>query len=234
MPAVSRRCIAWTILFILSFLATDSGWCEAPVTLQAVVDRIQSFYRSSGGIVAEFTQVLESRTLPRPQEETGMVYLKAPGRMRWEYSRPKGKLAISDGSKVFLYLPEDREVLVGSVKDLDAGAVATRLLLGEASLSSEFRVEGEPASDREGVWSLRLVPQVNGFPYDSLTLEVEARNGAIRRIGMLDPLGNRMEYRFDAIRTDRNLSEKLFTYSIPRGVEIQTFGGGKDSQRPSP
>ena len=194
----------------------------------------QSFYRDSAGIVANFTQTLESRTLAGPQEEAGTVYLKAPGKMRWEYSRPRGKLAVCDGKKVFLYLPEDRQVLVGAMEDLDAGALVTRLLLGETSLFSQFLVEGEPDPDKGGIWSLRLSPKKADFPYDSLTVEVASENGAIRRIGMLDPLGNRMEYRFDDIRVQKNLPQKLFTYQIPRGVEIQTFGGGREIAPPSP
>ncbi|MCI0567359.1 MAG: hypothetical protein L0Z52_04095, partial [Acidobacteria bacterium] len=66
------------------------------------------------------------------------------------------------------------------------------------------------------------------------TVEVASENGAIRRIGMLDPLGNRMEYRFDDVRVQKNLPQKLFTYQIPRGVEIQTFGGGREIAPPSP
>ena len=223
-----RTCILMLLIFPL---ASGSGWGEESPGLAALVRRVQSFYRDSAGIVANFTQTLESRTLAVPQEEAGTVYLKAPGKMRWEYSRPRGKLAVCDGRKVFLYLPEDRQVLVGAMEDLDAGALVTRLLLGETSLDSQFKVEGEPEGE---VWSLRLSPKKPDFPYDSLTLEVAAENGAIRRIGMLDPLGNRMEYRFDDIRVQKSLPPKLFTYQIPRGVEIQTFGGGRETAPRSP
>jgi outer membrane lipoprotein-sorting protein len=95
-------------------------------------------------------------------------------------------------------------------------------------------VEGEPEPDRGDIWNLRLSPRSQNFPYDSLTVEVSSGNGAIRRIGMLDPLGNRMEYRFDDILVRKDLPQKLFTYQIPRGVEIQTFGGGRESALPSP
>ena len=221
-------------MLLLIPLASRSAWGEESPGLDALVRRVQSFYRNSAGIVANFTQTLESRTLAGPQEEAGTVYLKAPGKMRWEYSRPRGKLAVCDGKKVFLYLPEDRQVLVGAMEDLDAGALVTRLLLGSMPLDSQFRVEGEPEPDKGEIWSLRLSPKKPDFPYDSLTVEVVSQNGAIRRIGMLDPLGNHMEYRFDDIRVQKSLPEKLFTYQIPRGVEIQTFGGGRETASPSP
>src|SRR5262245_19666145 len=102
------------ILSILAALAISAAHGESRPDLTAVVSRVHSFYRGSPGIVARFTQILASRTLASPQQESGTLYLKAPGKMRWEYSHPRGKLAVCDGSKVFLYLPEDREVLVGS------------------------------------------------------------------------------------------------------------------------
>jgi len=234
MPGVNGRRSACALTLLAACLAPSSGWSEDSPGLSVLVRRVQAFYRDSAGIVANFTQTLESRTLASPQEESGAVYLKAPGKMRWEYARPRGKLAVCDGKKVFLYLPEDRQVLVGSMQDLDAGALVTRLLLGETPLTSQFEVQGEPDPERGEIWNLRLTPKNRGFPYDSLTVEVLAENGAIRRIGMLDPLGNRLEYRFDDIRIQKNLSPKLFTYQIPRGVEIQTFGGGRETSPPSP
>ena len=197
-----------------------------------LASRIESYYRKSPGITADFSQVLESRTLSRPQEEYGTVSLKPPGRMLWEYRRPRGKIAVTDGTRAYLYLPEDRQVLVGNVSDLDSGAVATRLLLGGAPLSRDFRVEGEPSPDRAGLWLVKLTPRAGDFPYDAVNLEVDEATGAIRSIRLLDPLGNRMEYRFDRIRVVRNLSDRIFAFTVPRGVDVQVMGG--EPHRPPP
>lgn len=175
-------------------------------------------------MVARFSQTVESRSLPAPQREEGTLYLKPPGKMRWEYSHPRGKLAITDGVKATLYLPEDRAVLMGPVKDLEGSALTTRLLGGSASLDEEFRAEAQRAPGGAPRWILTLSPRQADFPYDAVTVEA-SEEGLIQSIRLVDPLGNRIEYRFDRIRTDKNLSEKLFQFEIPRGVEIQTFGG---------
>lgn len=221
-------------LLLCATLSSSGSGVASPSDLHTLLERMRTFYRDSPGLVADFKQVLESRALPRPQEERGVVSLKFPGRMRWEYDTPPGKLAITDGKKAYLYLPEDKAVLVGSMQDLDAGAVTTKLLLGEVSLEADFAVEGMPSAGNADIWTLKLTPRGKDFPYDSITLDVEASRGAIRRIRMLDPLGNRMEYRFERIRVDKNLSEKLFTYRIPRGVEIQTLGDHPPSAPASP
>jgi outer membrane lipoprotein carrier protein len=199
--------------------------------LDRVVARLESFYRTSPGITAEFVQILESRTLSRPREESGTLSLKPPGRMRWEYKNPRGKMAITDGTHAYLYLPEDRQVIVGKIGEMDSGAITSRLLMGTGPLSGDFRVEGEASPQRPGLWLLRLAPRTTGLPYDAVTLEVEEATGGIRSIRLLDPLGNRIEYRFDHLQVVRDLPDRIFTYRIPRGVDVQVLGGA--ANRPS-
>src|SRR5258705_8306547 len=151
------------------------------VPLSELLTRMESCYRASPGITADFEQTLESRTLNRPIQETGSVSLKPPGRMRWEYAKPRGKIAITDGNRAYLYLPEDEQVFVGRIQDLDRGAVASGLLLGTTPLRRDFKVEGERLGEGGERWLLKLTSRVPDFPYDGVTLEVEQSSGAIRR-----------------------------------------------------
>ncbi len=217
----SKRTALVVAALILSPTARRAAGAEPP--LSDLLSRLESYYRTSPGITADFEQTLESRTLSRPIHEAGTVSLKPPGRMRWEYEKPRGKLAITDGARAYLYLPEDEQVFVGRIQDLDRGAVASGLLLGAASLRRDFRVEGERMADGEERWLLKLTPNSPDFPYDSITLEVEQESGAIRRMLLLDPLGNRVEYRFDHLRVVRHLPDRLFVYRIPKGVDVQVL-----------
>jgi outer membrane lipoprotein carrier protein len=211
----------------LGCLAALLAWRSvSAVPLGEVVRRMERFYRASPGIAANFVQVLETRTLPRPQEESGTVYLRPPGRMRWEYTQPPGKLAVTDGERAFLYLPEDRQVVTGRIRDLEDGAVAARLLLAETPLERSFRVQGDPLPGGTGVWALRLTPIDAEFPFEAITVEVEETTGIIRRILLLDPLGSRIEYRFSEVRLERELPDRLFTFRVPRGVDIQDLSSG--------
>ena len=211
------------LLLVLPPVAAQAPASPDPPPVE-ILRTIQRAYRDSPGLVARFSQVVTSRTLPAPQREEGTLYLKPPGKMRWEYSRPRGKLAITDGVKVTLYLPEDRAVLMGPVKDLEGSALTARLLGGSASLEDEFRAEAQRSSGDGRLWILSLSPRAADFPYDAVTVEA-LQDGWIQSIRLLDPLGNRIEYQFDRIRSEKNLPEKLFRFDIPRGVEIQTFGG---------
>jgi len=214
-------------------LAAPAALPASPPDVDALLRSVQSFYRGTRGIEARFSQIMSSRTLGAPQEESGLLYLKPPGKMRWEYTRPKGKLAVADGTRLYLYLPEDRQVMVGTIKDLDTGAMVTRLLWGESVIGEDFRVDGPPSAEADGSFALHLKPKQPDFPYESLVVHI-ATDGSVPRIEMVDPLGNRMEYRFAEIRTGRSLPDKLFTYQIPRGVEIQMLTPQRSTSAPSP
>src|SRR6476661_8819638 len=84
---------------LLSLPTRLSAAEESP--LSDLLARMESYYRASPGITADFEQTLDSRTLNRPLQETGSISLKPPGRMRWEYVKPRGKIAITDGARAY-------------------------------------------------------------------------------------------------------------------------------------
>ena len=44
---------------------------------------------------------------------SGKVYIKYPGMMRWEYEKPDRQIIITDADKLWIYRPEDNQVMTG-------------------------------------------------------------------------------------------------------------------------
>jgi len=170
------------------------------------------------GLVASFTQTVESAGLPRPQIEKGTLSLLRPGRMRWEYDQPPGKLAIADGHKSYVYLPEERQVLVAPL-DLQGTRSGVGLLLGQVDLIGSFEISWGPAT-ATGPRPLLLKPRAPRPEYDQL-LVVPAEDHLVRALTIVDPLGSRITYRFDRIRRVETLDDGLFRFQAPPGVEVQ-------------
>jgi chaperone LolA len=175
------------------------------------------------GVVARFTQVAESPALPAPQIEAGTLYLMRPGRMRWEYRTPPGKLAIADGTRTWLYLPEDRQVLSapmpGAGRDSGIG-----LLLGAGpDILAAFTPRWGPSRAPGGPPTLTLRPRSADTPFDEVRIDIDA-GGFPSAIIVIDPLGGRVTYRFEAIRFEPRLDEALFRFTPPPGVEVQEAG----------
>ncbi len=68
---------------------------------------------------ADFVHTYQGGVLRKQLTEHGHVLIKKPGKMRWEYMPPEKKLFVSDGIKVYSYVPEDKQVIVGTVPEGD-------------------------------------------------------------------------------------------------------------------
>jgi outer membrane lipoprotein carrier protein len=167
-------------------------------------------------LVARFTQSYRSGVLGHEITERGVLSIKKPGRMRWEYKDPEQKLFVSDGRRFYFYVPADRQVIV-SEQD-EQRSLAARLLFGKAGLAEEFTASLEQPLE-EGVLRLRLVPRREQQEIQEAIVDVEP-SGRIRSILLSDLQGNRTRFRFETVRENKGLPDDLFRFEVPPGVEV--------------
>jgi len=197
------------------------GGPVVPADAVSEARRVEEALNGVKGLVASFTQTVESAGLPRPQVEKGTVYLMRPGRMRWEYEVPRGKLAIADGRRTYLYLPEERQVLVAP---LDPGAARTgiSILLNRVDLVGSFAITWGPGPER-GPRPLLLTPRAPRPEYQSLLLTT-GPDGLVRSLTIVEPLGSRVTYRLERLRQVDALADDLFEFKPPAGIDVQEVG----------
>ena len=87
---------------------------QGDLSVDRITDGVDRHYNDLNSLRAQFTETYRGAGVTR--SESGTLWLRRPGKMRWEYSIPRGKVAVTDGTRAFLYLPEDREVLVGRIR----------------------------------------------------------------------------------------------------------------------
>jgi outer membrane lipoprotein carrier protein len=167
-------------------------------------------------LVARFSQSYRSGMLGRETTERGVVKMKQPGRMRWEYEEPETKLFISDGKTFYFYVPADRQVIV-SEQDQQR-SLAARLLSGKGGLAEEFSASLEEP-DEQGVLRLRLVPRREQPDLENAVVDLEP-SGRIRSIQLEDLQGNKTRFRFFDLRENTGLPDSAFRFEIPKGVEV--------------
>jgi outer membrane lipoprotein carrier protein len=203
-------------LLLVSLLAVGSAPPAEPGLVESLVNRVEERHARMKDIVARFVQSYRSGLLGRELVERGVVSIKRPGRMRWEYKDPEEKLFVSDGKSFYFYVPEDRQVIV---QEQDAQrSLAARLLFGTGGLLDEFEATlEEPWQD--GLLTVRLVPREENAELERAYIDVEP-SGLIRSILLEDIQGNRTRFRFEDLRENTNLPDRLFRFEIPSGVEV--------------
>jgi outer membrane lipoprotein carrier protein len=159
--------------------------------------------------------------------ESGTVYFRRPGEMRWEYDSPEKKLFLVDGKNTWFYVPYDHTVTKSLVKESSDWRTPLSLLTGKADLArlcSQIEVVSQP-NVPSGHAVLRCLPkEPKGTPdqngYTEVFLEVDSTTGELARIDIHQPGGIDLEYRFGNWETDIPLAADQFHFQIPPGVAI--------------
>jgi outer membrane lipoprotein carrier protein len=200
---------------VLAALLAAVPAAESPAAA-AVVRRLEERHARAGDLTARFVQSYRSGVLGHEVTERGVVSIKRPGRMRWEYKEPETKTFVSDGETFYFYVPADRQVIVRHQDE--EKSVASLLLSGRGDILGQFAAELDTPPG-EGLLRLRLTPRKAEPEIEQVIVDMEP-GGQVRQIVVEDAQGNRSRFRFDDVRENVNLPDKLFHFEIPPGVEV--------------
>jgi outer membrane lipoprotein carrier protein len=185
---------------------------EIARSVEGRYDRIRDFS-------ADFTHSYEGGILKKTATERGTLQVKKPGRMRWEYTSPEHKLFVSDGQKIYSYVPADKQVVVTSMPADDQATTAVLFLVGKGSLSRDFTASVAEGGTPE-TWNIKLEPRQRQRDYDWLVLGVDRQSMQIRTLIAAEREGGRSTFQFSNYRENTGLADKIFSFKIPRGVDV--------------
>ena len=207
-----------SLLLALTLMA-DASPAELAQALQKKYDTIHDFS-------ADFTHIYEGGTFKKQLTERGHLLIKKPGKMRWEYHAPDQKLFVSDGAKMYSYIPQDKQVIVSTVPAEDEAATPTLFLAGKGNLTRDFTatIVDVPKGLPAGSEALKLVPKTRQRDYDWLVLVVDPHSLDLRGLVTVDAQGGISTFVFANLQTNTNPADKEFAFRIPRGVDVVTAG----------
>lgn len=197
-------------LIALPAFAADAG-------LDRLLDRVEEHYNQAKTLQVSF---IEQYTPPGSirRTESGVLMLRKPGRMRGEYSLPKGKLFISDGKVFWLYTPADNRVAKMPLKASEDMRAPLAFLLGKLNFSKEFRnLRQQPEGASTRVFA---EPKGEELPYSSVEFLVSSEN----RISELKVTGfdrSILDFVFTDEKVDPPLDSKLFQFQVPAGAVVE-------------
>ena len=209
--------IALTLLLAssVSLLAQDKR--EELTRLASKVDR---HYNNLKSMRSQFTETYNGQGTSRT--EVGTLWLKQPGKMRWEYSEPRKKLFVSDGKTAWFYVPGEQQARKAPVSKIDDIRSPLRFLLGKTKLSKEFTDLGFAANITPftpGDVVMRGSPRGMEDRISQVVLEVSP-DGRIDRIMLEEIDGAITDFRFTNEVENLQVADNLFKFQPPAGVEI--------------
>lgn len=190
---------------------------------QEIASALQKKYDAIRDFTADFVQESEGGLLRKKQTESGLVQVKKPGKMRWDYKVPESKVFVSDGRRIYLHVPADNQVIVSAVPQQDQATTAVLFLVGKGNLTRDFTVSYAEGG-RADTYVLKLDPKLPERDYDWLQIEVDRKTLQIRSLSAADVQGGRSTFRFANFKENAGLSDKTFEFKIPRGADVTTNG----------
>ena len=190
---------------------------EIKRNVSCIVERLQTKYRSIKSMTATFTQTYTYAVYQRTQTSTGKVFLKSPGRMRWDYKTPSSKVFVADGKNLWVYEPEKNQAYQRSLKDSEI-PIAIRFLMGEGNLLKEFEPTFKSATPT--TVTVELTPKVPTTKYKRLTMVISRADHMVQETTIIDPVNNTNRVQFKRIKLNGNLPDAGFKFEPPKGVNV--------------
>jgi outer membrane lipoprotein carrier protein len=206
--------------FVVLFVAVAIATATPPPDVHAIANAVDERYNHLRSLQAEFTEIYRGAGTERT--ESGILWLKKPGKMRWEYRSPREKLFLSDGKDAWFYVPGERQVRRTAVKKLEDLRSPLAFLLGKTKLEKELQglsLAPDVAPLTAGDVVLRGVPKSLADRVSQVLLEITAERW-ISRILIEEVDGSVTEYRFTNQREDVAVPDQRFQFAVPDGVEV--------------
>ncbi len=213
-PQRSRGQILASILVLLASISPCLH-AQAP-NVHQMAQRVDRHYNQLHSLKAGFTESYDG--LGRQRTERGTLLLLKPGRMKWDYTSPPGKLFVLDGKYAWFYTRGDPQVQRIAAKQLDDLRSPLRFLLGHTQLEKELTgLKLAPAPN--GLFTLTGVPKGQERRVSRLTLTVTAA-GSITAIEIEETDGALTRFTFTGEETNAPIAAETFRFTPPPGVPV--------------
>ena len=223
----------WWFAAPLTVVLVLPAWgADGPVDARAlqevreVVKQLQARYEKTKDLQADFSQKTKIEGFERPVTSVGKVYIKKPGRLRWDYVDPATEQIYVNQDDVKVYVPEHKQVLVGKLTQMAASKAPLELLQGAARLDQSFEIEPTKGKDRGagGTPLITLIPkakeQESTQNLQRIVVEVFPKTYFIRTVSLHEISGNVAVFEFSNLKPNLGLGNEVFDFTIPSDVEV--------------
>ena len=181
----------------------------------AIVHKVDDHYNHLNSLSTRYTERYAGMGMER--SEAGTLLLKKPGRMRWTYDQPVGKVFVLDGKFAWFYTPGDPQAQRIPAKQLDDLRSPLRFLLGHTQLAKEL--DNLTVTPEGAGFRITGIPKGMEQRLKLLTLTVAA-SGAIQAMRLEEVDGAVTEFTFTAMQENVPVKDSDFLFTPPAGVTV--------------
>ena len=216
----------WLIFIFLLFIgavpnfsygAEPAETAPLPDDLNAVLSQVEKKYAT--GFCARFVQMSTIKAMDISDTATGKICAKSPGMMRWEYEAPSPQLIITNGKKLWVYRPEDNQVMLGESPIFFEGGKGAGFLSDIKLLRGRFDISLEKAED-PSIHLLKLIPRDKKLEISTLYLYVAKEDASLTRIITFNTYEDETRVDLFDHQFNVNMDDAIFNFVVPEGTDV--------------
>jgi outer membrane lipoprotein carrier protein len=195
----------------------------AGVDLPQLLENVEKRYNRATTLQVAFEETLSAAGRGR-QTESGSLSLRKPGRMRWDYTNPAGKLFLSDGKSIYYYNPASKRAEKIKLREAEDMRAPLAFLLGKLDFDKDFK-NFQAANHPLGTL-ITADAKSEKLPYKKVEFVVSA-DAAIRELRVHGYDNSLLSFNFANEKMNPAVSDKLFRFELPAGATwIDSTGDG--------
>ena len=187
-------------------LVSGSAWADS-------VADLKSWLRETRTLKADFAQTSAGGI--GGGKSQGTMAISRPGKFRWSINRPYTQLMVGDGSRIWLYDPELKQVIVRK-SDKALGSTPAALLAGDndAEQQFNFKADGEHAGAE---WVI-AEPKQNDTGFVRIRIGLAANE--LKGMVLEDSFGQITTLAFTNVVRNGDVPGSLFRFTPPAGADV--------------
>lgn len=177
------------------------------------IDALKKFNNDADGLSGSFTQTVKSKK--KTQNSTGTFQILRPGLFKWDYSKPYKQTIVGDGTHIWLY-DVDLKQVTKSNQDQTIGDSPASILSNKSALESSYSLKEDGSAG--GIDYVLATPKKNNAGYQFIRIGFQGDK--LAAMELKDGFGNQTSIKFNGVNTKPNLSKSQFKFVAPKGVDV--------------
>ena len=186
--------------------------------IDTIIAGVESRYNVSG-FTADFDQESILKAMAVTDTASGRLMVRQPGKMRWEYHVPDPQTIITDGNDLWVYRPEENQVLVGKAPSFFGEGKGAGFLSNIKMVRQSFKISLEPV-ENPGQYRLRLVPNKSSVDLMEVMLDIAKKTFDLIQITTFNVYGDETRIELKNVSFNDPPPEALFRFDVPEGVDV--------------
>jgi len=218
------KIIAWALILSITSLMLSSEQqlaafaAEPDLTLEQILDRMEKHY-TGNNFRAQFIQESTVKAMQITDFASGKIFVRYPGKMRWEYEKPEKQVIITDGFKLWIYRPADNQVMVGNAPAFFSDGKGASFLSDITLVRKKFNISLVQTKD-DFFYELKLKPLEKTLDVTDIRLSVTKNTFTVIRVVTYNSYGDENRIELINHRFKINLEDSLFNFEAPPGTDV--------------